>query len=133
MTVDIGLNGVNDAALLRGSVISHHEYYAPAATKFEIKIVVLDITTPIIRGQNLVLHSHTVAEAAYISDLVAIVDKNGKIENNKPRALLSNCHAVVKVAVNRRICLERYNDINALGRVALRDKGATIAIGIVVD
>ena len=39
--------------------------------------------------------------------------------------------ALVEVTPARALCLERYADYRALGRVALRDRGRTIAVGVV--
>jgi elongation factor 1 alpha-like protein len=36
-----------------------------------------------------------------------------------------------QVTPERPVCLERYSDLRALGRVALRDGGRTVAVGVV--
>lgn len=127
------MHGVTEASLERGAVISHHEFYVPSASKFEMKIVVLDISMPIFRGQSMVLHCHAVSVAAYITQLVATTDKSGNIVKQNPRTLTRNSHAIIQVAVDRKICVEKYKDISSLGRAALRDRGVTVAIGIVTE
>lgn len=37
----------------------------------------------------------------------------------------------VEVRLDRPLCLEEYSDLKALGRVALRDGGRTLAVGVV--
>lgn len=40
---------------------------------------------------------------------------------------------MVEVTLSRTMCLETYKDYRALGRVALRDSGRTIAVGTVTE
>ena len=47
------------------------------------------------------------------------------------RCLLKGQSGVVAVSVERPLCLEEYSDLKALGRVALRDGGKTLAVGVV--
>jgi elongation factor 1 alpha-like protein len=54
------------------------------------------------------------------------------VQRQRPRCLLAGQAAVVEVTPTRPLCLERYADYRALGRVALRDCGRTVAVGIVV-
>ncbi len=49
----------------------------------------------------------------------------------KPRCLIKGQSAVVEVTPARPLCLEEYSDYRALGRVALREGGRTVAVGIV--
>jgi len=41
--------------------------------------------------------------------------------------------ALVQITVERPVCLEVYTDFRALGRVALREGGRTIALGLVTQ
>jgi elongation factor 1 alpha-like protein len=47
--------------------------------------------------------------------------------------LTKNTTAVVEITMQRVICIEEYKAVKSLGRFMLRDKGATIAAGIVVE
>ena len=40
---------------------------------------------------------------------------------------------MVEVTLSRTVCLETYKDYRALGRIALRDSGRTIAVGTVTE
>jgi elongation factor 1 alpha-like protein len=55
--------------------------------------------------------------------------KTGEVQRSKPRCLLKGQAAVVEVTPSRPMCLEANTDYTALGRVALRDCGRTIAVG----
>jgi len=136
MTVDIGLSDIGEASLYRGAVLCHADYPVPSCTVVEMRIVVLDIAFPILQGQAAVFHCHVLNEAAHISKLKAIVASaraDAEIKKKNPRTLKSHAHAIVEVKLDRPVCVERFRDIGSLGRVALRDKGETIAIGIVTD
>jgi translation elongation factor EF-1alpha len=78
--------------------------------------------------------SHSLAqsinEPATITRLYAILDKQIK---KRPRALGDNVMASVRITPSRPICLELYSEFRQLGRVMLRDRGRTIAAGIVVE
>ena len=69
-----------------------------------------------------------------MSHLVSLLDpKTFEVSKNKPRCLLKGQSAMVEVTLSRTMCLETYKDYRALGRVALRDSGRTIAVGTVTE
>lgn len=71
-------------------------------------------------------------ESGHISGLVSLLNgKTGEVQRARPRCLLKGQSAVVEVTPARPLCLECYSDYRALGRVALRDGGRTIAVGVV--
>jgi translation elongation factor EF-1alpha len=41
--------------------------------------------------------------------------------------------ALVRIDLVRAVCVEKYADYRALGRITLRDQGATLAVGIVTE
>ena len=68
----------------------------------------------------------------HISGLISIINaKTGEPAKLRPRCLLRQQTAVVEVTPSRPMCLEEYADYKALGRLALREGGKTIAVGIV--
>ena len=80
------------------------------------------------------IHVHAAVEAAQILRLVSVLNpKTGEVMKARPRALIKGQTAVVEVACNRQLCLELYTDFRVLGRIAIRDGGRTIAVGIVTS
>ena len=80
------------------------------------------------------LHAHASQETGHISQLVSLLDaKTFEVSKPKPRCLLQGQSAIVEVALSRTVCLELYRDYRALGRIALRDSGRTIAVGTVTE
>ena len=80
------------------------------------------------------LHAHASQETGHMSSLVSLLDaKTFEITKHKPRCLLQGQSAIVEVTLSRTVCLETYKDYRALGRIALRDGGRTIAVGTVTE
>lgn len=51
----------------------------------------------------------------------------------KPRIINSHMAAVVDVTLDNPICLEVYENYPSLGRVQIREKGDTMAVGTVSE
>lgn len=69
-----------------------------------------------------------------MSKLVSTLNpKTGEVMKNRPRCLVKGQTAVIEINAARGICLEEYSRCRALGRVALRESGRTIAVGIVTE
>lgn len=80
------------------------------------------------------VHVHTAQESGQILRLVSVLNpKTGEVTKARPRALTKGQTAVVEISVTRPMCVELYTDYRALGRIALRDGGHTIAVGIIVS
>ena len=78
------------------------------------------------------MHVHAAHEAGHVSRLIALLDaKTGEVRRARPRALARGATALVEVELARPLCLETYADCRPLGRVALRDGGHTLAVGVV--
>ncbi|EFN56452.1 hypothetical protein CHLNCDRAFT_35207 [Chlorella variabilis] len=131
-SADVTLAGIDTTAVGPGSVLCHPDFPVPLVAKFEARVVVLDVAVPILRGQQVTIHAHTARESGHISGLVSLLNgKTGEVQRARPRCLLKGQSAVVEVTPARPLCLECYSDYRALGRVALRDGGRTIAVGVV--
>lgn len=90
------------------------------------------LRTPPPHSSQVTLHAHTARESGHISGLVSLLNsKSGEVTRAKPRCVLKGQTAVVEVTPARPLCLEDYSDLRALGRVAMRDGGRTVAVGIV--
>ena len=80
------------------------------------------------------LHAHASQETGHMSQLVSLLDsKTFEVSKSKPRCLLKGQSAIVELSLSRTICLETYKDFRALGRIALRDAGRSIAVGTVTE
>ena len=80
------------------------------------------------------IHAHSARASGTITRLISLLDpKTGEQSRARPRMLLKGQTAVAEIVPTRALPLERYSDYRALGRLALRDGGRTIAVGIVMD
>ena len=128
----IGLTGPDPAAVSVGSVLCLPEWPVPLVTRMEVRLRTLDIRRPLLRGARLVMHAHAIQETVVLTDILSRLDaKTGEAEAAAPRLLTRNQTALVTVTADRPVPLERYADYRALGRLALRAGGRTVAVGIV--
>jgi peptide chain release factor subunit 3 len=77
------------------------------------------------------LHAAAVVEECEVVKLVAVIDPKTK-EKKKAKFAKSGAICVVRVAVEKSICIEPFDAVPQLGRFTLRDEGKTIAIGKVL-
>ncbi|GMH43071.1 hypothetical protein BSKO_10993 [Bryopsis sp. KO-2023] len=129
---DVGLTDIDASLLFPGSVLCTTEWPCFVAVKFELRGIILEPPVPIVPGQPVALHAHTVREEGNISRLISILNpKTGEVLKNKPRCLTKGQTVIMEITPARGMCLEEYGSYRALGRVALRQQGRTIAVGIV--
>eukprot|EP00878_Enallax_costatus_P005079 GHUV01005340.1.p1 GENE.GHUV01005340.1~~GHUV01005340.1.p1 ORF type:complete len:524 (+),score=140.75 GHUV01005340.1:175-1572(+) len=131
-SADITLTGIDPSALHAGAVLCHSEFPVHLAYKFTVQVLVLQVPVPILKGHAVTIHAHTAREAGVISGLLGLCDsKTGQHRQHKPRCLLSGQTALIEVTPVRPIPLEVFSDVKALGRIALREGGRTVAVGVV--
>lgn len=132
--VTVSLQGTEGNRVAAGSVICHPDYPVQVASLLELKILVLEISTPIVIGSQLEFHIHHAKEAAKIVKILSLLNpKTGKVTKKAPRCLLAKQNAMVEVALQGPVCVEEYSSCRALGRVFLRASGRTIALGVVTQ
>ncbi|XP_075497942.1 uncharacterized protein LOC142535635 isoform X2 [Primulina tabacum] len=132
--VTVNLQGIEGNHLTNGGVLCHPDFPVPVANHLELKIFVLDISTPILIGSQLEIHIHHAKGAARVVKLSSLLDpKTGKITKKLPRCLLAKQNAVVEVVLQETMCAEEYSKCRALGRASLRVLGRTIALGVVTQ
>ena len=95
----------------------------------------LEAPIPILKGQQVTLHSHVAREEGSVTLLVATLNPktHNEVIKAKPRCLLKGQTALIEVSCPRAMVLEAFSNFKALGRIALREGGKTIAVGIVTQ
>ncbi|CAN6293017.1 unnamed protein product [Urochloa humidicola] len=129
--VAVSLQGIDGNQLIPGGVLCHPGFPVAVANHLELKILVLDITVPILVGSQVEFHIHHVKEAARVTKIIALLDKTGKPSKSAPRFLKSKQNAVVQVTLDGAVCVQEFSKNRALGRAYLRSSGRTIAVGVV--
>eukprot|EP00891_Asterochloris_glomerata_P001970 jgi/Astpho2/1970/Aster-00479 len=106
------LAGVDEDDISPGFVLCSRQMPVPAVTHFEAQLQLLDLLehkSIFTAGYKAVLHIHAVV-----------------------KFVKGNTVAIVRIQVEKPICVEKFENVPQLGRFTLRDEGRTIAIGKIV-
>ncbi|KAL8166487.1 hypothetical protein V2J09_007986 [Rumex salicifolius] len=130
--VSVTIQGIDFGQVMAGGVLCHPDFPIREATRLELKVLVLDVITPILVGSQLEFHIHHAKDAAQIAKIISLLDpKTGKVRKKSPRCLLSKQNAVLEVVLQRGVCVDEFSNSKSMGRVFLRTSGRTIALGVV--
>jgi elongation factor 1 alpha-like protein len=132
--ITLNLTNVTLEDIKVGDVLANLESVIPVSGTITSRVVIFDITRPILKGTKAILHRGRANEPAKITKIIATVDKtNGQILKNRPRHLISGQTAIVEIQLeeNRKIPMETFKNNKELGRFILRKEGSTIAAGII--
>ena len=94
---------------------------------------------PILAGTRVELFVGGARAEARVAALLELVDPestDNKVAKTRPRCLTKNQRARVRIEVvgeEKGVCVERAEECDALGRVALRVGGKTVAAGTVTE
>ncbi|WOG82998.1 hypothetical protein DCAR_0102171 [Daucus carota subsp. sativus] len=130
--VALSLQAIEGSRVKTGDVLCHPDFPVAVAKHLELKVLILDVTTPILAGSQLEFHVHHAKEAARVVKILSLLDsKTGKVTKKAPRCLLSKQSAVVEVVTQETVCVEEFSSSKSLGRVFLRSEGRTVAVGVI--
>ena len=130
--VEVGLAGVPDVHGIEvGTVLSDPASPARLVSKVEVTLRTLQPPAPLTKGQPFEMYCHAAAVCVTLRKIVCALDKQGRRAAGRPRALLPGSGAVVKLALERPICVERHVDCRPLGKFVLREGGRTLAVGVI--
>ena len=133
---DLIITGIDIARINVGNVLSEASSALRPKIKKKMKAQILvmeELTVPIVRGSQVLLHMHCLDVPAVISNIISKVNKRDGSSIPKPRVLTGGSNATVEIKLNEKICLETYSDCRSLGRFVLRRGGDTVAIGIIEE
>ena len=133
---NIGFNikGVDKKDIKRGDVIGPASNPPSVAEEFTAQIVVINHPTAIAPGYSPVFHIHTAQVAATITEIMEKKDpKTGLTSEKNPAFIKTGDVAIVKIKPIKPVVIEKYSEFPQLGRFAIRDMGATVAAGVVLD
>ncbi|KAL8099725.1 hypothetical protein AgCh_032111 [Apium graveolens] len=130
--VALSLQAIEGSRVKAGDVLCHPDFPVAVANHLELKVLVLDVTTPILSGSQLEFHVHHAKEVARVVKILSLLDsKTGKVTKKAPRCLLSKQSAVLEVVTHEPVCVEEFSSSKPLGRVFLRSDGRTVAVGVI--
>jgi elongation factor 1-alpha len=98
------------------------------------QLIVIWHPTAVAIGYCPVVHAHTAQIACKFVELTKKLDpRSGQVIEDNPQFLKKNDAAIVQLSPIKKMCMEKYKDIPELGRLAVRDMGRTVAVGVVLD
>ena len=134
--VKVKIRGCLEDDVLRGFVLCTKESPVVATTQFEAQVMLLELDHKNLftAGYSAVLHLHTAEEEVVVAKLVAELDKKtGEPKpGGPPRFVKSGALCVCVLKTTRSVCVEKFENMQQLGRFTLRDEGRTIGIGKVL-
>ena len=132
--VILNMQGVDLTHLFVGNVVCDPDYPIPCTSIIQARIIIFNISTPILPGTPIVFHFKSIQEQGKITNLIEELDRStGELKRRNPRLLTKNSSGVVEISLHRQICCELYSDVKELGRFMLRQSGLTMAAGIITS
>jgi elongation factor 1-alpha len=132
--VGFNVKGVDKTQISRGDVVGPVSSPPTVVDTFTAQIVVLNHPTAIAINYTPVFHAHTVQFAGNFLEILEKKDpKTGQTMQKNPDFIKAGDVAIVKIKPLKNVSLEKYSEFPQLGRFALRDMGATVAAGIILD
>ena len=133
---NIGFNvrGIGKSDVKRGDVCGPADHPPTVVKEFTAQVVILQHPSAIAPGYTPVFHAHTAQVACTVTELVKKLDpKNGQVLEENPKFIKAGDVAIVKIVPTKPMVIEKASEFPPLGRFAIRDMGATIGAGLVLD
>jgi elongation factor 1 alpha-like protein len=90
------------------------------AKKFKAKIQIYDIQEPLTKGQALEINAFSNRLPGKLYSMDMTIDmKNNQPLKSKPKTLSTGDFALVTIKLEKRICLELFDNTKSMGRIAL--------------
>jgi len=132
--VGFNVRGIAKTDVKRGDVAGPVDNPPSVVKSFTAQILVINHPSVITVGYTPVFHCHTAQVACKFEELQKKVDpKTGQTSEENPQFLKTGDIAVVKIVPTRPMVIERAKDFPQLARFAIRDMGATVAAGTVME
>jgi len=129
---EVAVAGLPPGAVGMGAVLCPAAWPAPLARRFAARVVVPDGAAALLPGAAVTLHAAAWVGEATVAELLALVDKaSGGTTRARQRVVARGQAARVAVLPRHPLPLELHVNVPAMGRVALREGGRTVAVGVV--
>lgn len=136
---NIGFNirGVTKKDIARGDVLGHVDkppHVVPKDGEFTAQIIVINHPSVLTVGYTPVFHIHTAQVACQIVKIEKKLDPaTGATLQENPDFLKNGEAGIVRVKPTKPLVIEKQKDIPHMSKFAIRDAGATVAVGICTD
>lgn len=133
-SLEMGVVGQDDSVFGVGDILCDPQHPIPVVRKFRAQLVVFQPPRPILKGDAMILHMHSVSAQCAVVRLRSIIDKKTmEVTQRKPRMLPHRCTAIVDIRLDRPMCMELFKEFAQFGRFMLRTNSKTAAAGIVTS
>lgn len=128
------VRGIEKKAIARGDVLGSSSNVPTVATEFIAQLVILNHPTVVTAGYSPVFHLHTAQVSCRIAEIQKKLNPaTGEVLQQNPDFVKNGDAAIVKIIPNQPLCIEKQSEIPQMSRFAVRDSGATVAVGICID
>ena len=132
--VEITITSTSAADLIvaSGSVLCDDLRPISDAVSLELSLRTFEPRLPLLPGSPCELFLHTDSCGAVLSSITCSLGSRGeRLTSSRPRALGPNCSALVRIDLERSVCVDEFAHCKSTGRVVLRDRGRVVAAGVV--
>ncbi len=134
--VGFNVRGITMKDIFRGCVVADKDHPCNVVTPkggLIAQVIVIWHPTALSLGYTPVVHSHTAQIACRFTELQKKLDpKTGQVAQDNPQFIKKGDAAIVKLVPIKKFPLEKYKDFPEVGRIAVRDMGRTVAVGVVL-
>jgi elongation factor 1-alpha len=134
--VGFNIRGVTMKDIYRGCVLGPKDAPCSVVTpkgNMTCMIIVIWHPTALAIGYTPVVHSHTAQIACKFIELVKKLDpKTNQVLEDQPQFIKKGENAMVKLQPIKKFPIEKFKEFPELGRVAVRDMGRTVSVGVVM-
>ncbi len=128
------VRGLEKKEIQRGDVLGHTNNVPSVAEEFTAQLVVLNHPTVLTVGYTPVFHLHTAQVACRITEITKKINPaTGETLQANPDFVKNGDVAIVKIKPTQLLCIETQKDIPQMARFAVRDMGATVAVGMCTE
>ena len=132
--IGFSVRGLSKADIKRGDVCGHPDKPPSVTREFTAKMIVLAVPTQLAPGFAPLFHCHAASVPGRIDQILQKIDpRTGTVTEENPQFLLKGDAAVVRIALDQPMVIERVGEIPQLSRFAVRHGGQTVAAGMCVD
>eukprot|EP00055_Hartaetosiga_balthica_P016652 m.106055 g.106055 ORF g.106055 m.106055 type:complete len:622 (-) comp9145_c0_seq3:27-1892(-) len=129
----LAVSGVDEARIRAGDLLCHLSSKPTMANKIKCKVAMFDSRLPLLHGTQITLHHQQDNVPAFVSLLQQLNKKSMVVEKEQPRVLTRNMVGVIELNLEQPLCIEPVEVSKDLARVLLRQRGVTVAGGVVLE
>ncbi len=135
--VGFNIRGITMRDIYRGAVVA--DAARPCTVirpngNLTAQVIVIWHPTALAIGYCPVVHAHTAQIACKFTELLKKIDpRTGQVTEDNPQFLKKGDAAMVRLMPIKKFPLEKYKDYPELGRIAVRDMGRTVSVGVVLN